>query len=81
MPVSGMLRLELEALLAMARLPLAVPLDWGVKVTLKVVLWPAASATGRVRPVMRVSLGTPEEMRTFWQTWDLLPWSKKFTHH
>ena len=52
MPVSGMLRLELEALLAMARLPLAAPLDWGVKVTLKVVLWPAASATGRVRPVM-----------------------------
>ena len=30
---------------------------------------------------MRVSLGTPEEMRTFWQTWDLLPWSKKFMHH
>ena len=30
---------------------------------------------------MRVSLGTPEEMRTFWQTWDMLPWSKKFMHH
>ena len=52
LPVSGTLRLELEALLAMARFPLAAPLDWGVKVTLKVVLWPAASATGRVRPVM-----------------------------
>ena len=30
---------------------------------------------------IRVSLGTPEEMRTFWRTWDMLPWSKKFTHH
>lgn len=30
---------------------------------------------------MRVSLGTPSEMRAFWQTWDLLPWSKKFMHH
>src|ERR1700675_5024123 len=48
---SGMLRVELEALLLTDRVPLAVPLDWGVKVTLKVVLWPASSATGRVRPV------------------------------
>ena len=30
---------------------------------------------------MRVSLGTPSEMRAFWQTWDMLPWSKKFMHH
>jgi histidinol-phosphate aminotransferase len=30
---------------------------------------------------MRVSLGIPEEMRNFWRTWDLLPWSKKFMHH
>jgi histidinol-phosphate aminotransferase len=30
---------------------------------------------------IRVSLGTPEEMDAFWQTWDLLPWSKKFMHH
>jgi histidinol-phosphate aminotransferase len=30
---------------------------------------------------IRVSLGTPEEMAAFWQTWDLLPWSKKFMHH
>ena len=30
---------------------------------------------------IRVSLGTPSEMRAFWQTWDLLPWSKKFMHH
>ena len=51
MPTSGMLKFGLEALLAMARLPLAAPPDWGVKVTLKVVLWPAANATGRDRPV------------------------------
>jgi len=30
---------------------------------------------------IRVSLGTPAQMHTFWQTWDLLPWSKKFMHH
>ncbi len=30
---------------------------------------------------IRVSLGTPAEMRTFWQTWDLLPWSREFKHH
>ena len=31
---------------------------------------------------IRVSLGSPEEMRVFWQTWDLLPWTKKmFMHH
>lgn len=30
---------------------------------------------------IRVSLGLPEEMRTFWTTWDLIPWSKKFMHH
>jgi histidinol-phosphate/aromatic aminotransferase/cobyric acid decarboxylase-like protein len=30
---------------------------------------------------IRVSLGSPEEMRVFWQTWDLLPWTKMFMHH
>jgi len=30
---------------------------------------------------IRVSLGTPEQMHRFWQTWDLLPWAKKFMHH
>jgi histidinol-phosphate aminotransferase len=30
---------------------------------------------------IRVSLGTPEQMHTFWQTWDMLPWAKKFMHH
>jgi histidinol-phosphate aminotransferase len=40
---------------------------------------------GRYFPAMkeyiRISLGTRDEMRAFWQTWDLLPWSKKFMHH
>ncbi len=30
---------------------------------------------------MRVTLGTPEQMQAFWQTWDMLPWAKKFMHH
>ena len=30
---------------------------------------------------IRVSLGTPEQMRAFWQAWDMLPWAKKFMHH
>ena len=30
---------------------------------------------------IRVSLGTAEQMRAFWRTWDLLPWAKKFMHH
>lgn len=30
---------------------------------------------------IRVSLGTPEEMKVFWETWDMQPWSKKFMHH
>lgn len=38
-------------MLTRARLPLAAPPDCGVKVTLKVVLWPAARVAGRVRPV------------------------------
>ncbi len=30
---------------------------------------------------MRVSLGTPADMKAFWQVWDMLPWAKKFMHH
>ena len=30
---------------------------------------------------VRVSLGTLEDMASFWATWDLLPWAKKFMHH
>ena len=49
--VRGMLSVELEALLPIDRLPLAAPPDCGVKVTLNVVLWPAARAIGKVRPL------------------------------
>lgn len=30
---------------------------------------------------IRVSLGSTDNMKAFWQTWDLIPWSKKFMHH
>jgi histidinol-phosphate aminotransferase len=30
---------------------------------------------------IRVSLGRPQEMRSFWQTWDLLPWAKNLMMH
>lgn len=30
---------------------------------------------------IRISLGRPEEMRAFWQTWDMLPYSKNLMHH
>lgn len=40
---------------------------------------------GRPFPPMdsyiRVSLGRPEEMRAFWQTWDMLPYPKHSMHH
>src|SRR5262249_32811535 len=30
---------------------------------------------------IRVSLGTPEEMREFWRVWDKLPFAKGMMHH
>jgi len=40
---------------------------------------------GRKFPLMdtsiRVSLGTTDEMLTFWRIWDLLPWSNMLMHH
>jgi histidinol-phosphate aminotransferase len=40
---------------------------------------------GRRFPAMdthiRVSLGTPEDMRAFWRAWDLLPFAKAPMHH
>jgi histidinol-phosphate aminotransferase len=40
---------------------------------------------GRYFPSMetyiRVSMGTPKDMQTFWQAWNLLPWSNKKMHH
>ena len=45
-------RVELEASLTMARFPLTLPLDWGVKSTVKLVLWPAFSVSGKARLLM-----------------------------
>jgi histidinol-phosphate aminotransferase len=40
---------------------------------------------GRPFPAMdtyiRISLGLPEEMRAFWQAWDVLPYPKHLSHH
>ena len=38
----------------------------------------------RVPPMdtyIRISLGRPEEMSVFWQTWDMLPYAKHLMHH
>ena len=38
----------------------------------------------RFRPMdtyIRVSLGRPEEMKAFWQAWDMLPYAKHVMHH
>src|SRR5215471_12153049 len=47
-PVRGMVRVVLEALEVMVTEPVALPAAVGVKVTLKVALWPAASVAGAV---------------------------------
>jgi histidinol-phosphate aminotransferase len=30
---------------------------------------------------IRVSLGSTDDMKAFWNAWDMIPWSKKFMHH
>src|SRR5215469_15099265 len=49
---SGIVRVGLEALEVTVTVPVALPAAVGVKVTLKVALWPAVSATGAVMPLM-----------------------------
>ena len=51
-PESGTANVGFEALLVMDRLPLADPPVVGVKVTLNVALWPAASVAGKVSPLI-----------------------------
>ncbi len=51
MPDNGMARVEFEAFEVMVTLPLAVPAESGVNVTLKLAIWPAASVIGAVIPV------------------------------
>jgi hypothetical protein len=48
----------LEALEEKVKLPLALPPDAGAKITAKVVLWPAAIARGKAKP-LRVKLLLP----------------------
>ncbi len=50
-PESGMLRLGLEALEVMLRLPLAAPLVVGEKSMVNEVLWPAVSVNGKDKPL------------------------------
>lgn len=46
----GMVRVGFDAVEVTVRLPLALPADCGVKVTVKVVLCPGVSVTGAVIP-------------------------------
>jgi hypothetical protein len=50
-PESGTLREELDAFEVIARLPLTVPPDVGLKVTLKLTLWPTLKVVGKVKPL------------------------------
>jgi len=40
-----------------------------------------AAGFPRMDTYIRVSLGRPEEMRAFWQGWDMLPYAKNVMHH
>jgi len=51
-PDRAMVRVGLEALEVMLTVPVALPAAVGVKVTLKVALWPEVSVTGAVMPLM-----------------------------
>ena len=50
-PDSGMAKVGLDALEVIVTLPLALPADVGVNVTLKLALWPAVRVTGAVIPL------------------------------
>ena len=50
-PTSGMVRLAPDPLVRMVTLPIAAPLDWGVKVTLKVAVRPQLSMSGKLGPL------------------------------
>jgi len=51
-PESATLSVLLEPLLVSARVPLALPADWGAKTTLKGVICPGISVRGRLKPVV-----------------------------
>jgi hypothetical protein len=48
---NGMARVGFEAVEVIVTLPVRLPADAGVKVTVNVVLWPAVSVTGAVIPL------------------------------
>ena len=50
-PVTGMVRVGLDAVEVMVTLPLALAADVGANLTLKVVLWPAVRVSGVVMPL------------------------------
>ena len=50
-PVNATVRFGFDPLELRERFPLTLPLDCGVKLTVKVVLWPALRFMGRLRPV------------------------------
>ena len=50
-PDNGMVRVGLEAFEVIVTLPLTLPADAGVNVTVKLALWPAVSVIGAVIPV------------------------------
>ena len=50
-PDNGMARVGFEAVEVMVTLPVTLPADAGVNVTVKVALWPAVSVVGVVIPL------------------------------
>ena len=50
-PESGIVSVGLDAVEVIVRLPLTLPAEAGVNVTVKVALWPAASVTGAAIPL------------------------------
>ena len=54
-PVSEATAGELLALLLNEAVAVAVPLAWGVNVMLKDALWPAASVSGKLKPLIENS--------------------------
>ena len=81
-PESGTFRAELEAFDVMARLPPTVLPDVGVKITLKLTLWPTLKVIGKLKPLAVkpepvalaaeiVTLAPPELVRVSVIIWEL----------
>jgi hypothetical protein len=81
-PDRGTFSAELDAFEVIARLPLTVPPDVGVKVTVKLALWPALKVVGKAKPLAVkpepvalaaeiVTLAPPELVRVSVIVWEL----------